>query len=42
MSQAKKVTLSNKLSAALTTKLGVSVADENKLVEGALKESRKQ
>ncbi len=41
-SQAKKLTLSSKLSTALTTKLGVSSADANKLIEEALKESGKE
>ncbi len=41
-SQPDKLTLSSKLSTALTTKLGVSAADANKLIEEALKESGKE
>ncbi len=41
-SQANKLTLSSKLSTALTTKLGVSASDANKLIEDALKEWGKE
>ncbi len=41
-SQPNKLTLSSKLSTALSTKLRVSVADANKLIEEALKESGKE
>ncbi len=37
-SQANKLTLSSKLSTSLTTKLRVSAADVNRLIEEALKE----
>ncbi len=42
MSQPNKLTLSSKLSTALTTKLEVSAADADKLFEEALKESGKE
>ncbi len=41
-SQANKLTLSSKLSMALTTKLGVFSADANKLIEESLKELGKE